>query len=190
MLLESIKWEPGGCFHQLPNYSSPNGQHLSTSLCQDPVPAWRQTPEYSRSVINRSGGACVTLQTIQIWCKSIREGTFTPVKTPTPGRLRMTSSEAIVRRVKDILKLNPRMSAREIVDNLSLPRSTVHRILKAHLNFWTAYSVWVPRAISLDNKQQQILCWKDILKLFRTNACSFLGSHYLVQDESWIPWDS
>ena len=33
------------------------------------------------------------------------------------------------------------------------------------------------------------LCCKDIIKLFRINARSFLGSHYLVQDESWIPWD-
>ena len=49
------------------------------------------------------GYARVTLRTIQIWCKSIREGTFTPVKTPTPGRPRMTSSEANVRRVNDIL---------------------------------------------------------------------------------------
>ena len=180
MLLESIKWEPGGCFHQLPNYSSPNGQHLSTSLCQGPVPAWRQTLEYSQSVINHWGVACVTLRTIQIWCKSIREGIFTPVKTPTPGRLRMTSSEANVRRVKDIIEVNPRMSAREIVNNLSLPRSTVHRILKAHFNFRNVYSVWVPHALSEDNKQQQIQCWKDIIKLFnfRTNSRSFLGSHY------------
>ena len=52
-------------------------------------------------------GTYVTLRTIKIWCKSIREGTFTPVKTPTPGRPQMTSSEANVRRVKDILEVNP-----------------------------------------------------------------------------------
>ena len=103
-------------------------------------------------------GACVTLRTIQIWCKSIREGPFTPMKTPTRGRPRMTSSEANVRRVKDILEVNPRMSAREIEDNLSLPRSTVHRILKAHLNFRNVYSEWVPHVLSDDNKQQQIQC--------------------------------
>ena len=112
-----------------------------------------------------------------------------PVKTPTPGRPRMTSSEANVRRVRDILEVNPRMSVREIVDNLSLPRSTVHRILKVHLKFRNVYSVWVPHVLSDDNKRQRIQCCKDIVKLFRTNARSFLGSHYLVQDESWIPWD-
>ena len=133
--------------------------------------------------------ACVTLWTIQIWCKSIREGTFTPVKTPTPGRPRMKSSQANVRRVKDILEVNPRMSVREIVDNLSLSISTVHRILKAHLKFRNVYSVWVPHVLSGDNKRQRIQCCEDILKLFRTNARSFLGSHYLVQDESLIPWD-
>ena len=134
-------------------------------------------------------GVCVTLQTIQIWCKSTREGTFTPVKTPTPGRPWMTSSEANVRRVKNILEVNPRRSAWEILNNLFLPRSTVHRILKAHLNFRSVYSVWVPHVLSDFNKRQQIQCWEDILKLLRTNSRSFLVSHYLVQDESWTPWD-
>ena len=86
-------------------------------------------------------------------CKSIREGTFTPVKTPTPGLSRMTSSEANVRRVKDILEVNPRMSVRETLDNLSLPRLTDHRILKAHFMFRNVYSVWVPHVLSDDNKR-------------------------------------
>ena len=75
--------------------------------------------------------------------------------------------------------------------NLSLSRSTVHRILKAHLKFRNVYSVWVPHVLSDsdDNKRQRIHCCKDIQKLFRTNARSFLGSHCLVQEESWIPWD-
>ena len=81
-----------------------------------------------------------------------------PVKTPTPGRPRMTSSEANVRRVKDILEVNPPMSVREIVDNLSLPRSTVHMILKAHLKFRNVYSVWVPHVLSDDKKRQRIQC--------------------------------
>ena len=63
------------------------------------------------------------------------------MKTSTPGRPRMTSSEANIRRVKDILEVNPRMSVREIVENLSLSRSTVHRILKAHLKFRNVYCV-------------------------------------------------
>ena len=155
---ESIKWEPCSCFHQLPNYSSPNGQYLLKSLCQDPVPAWRQTPNINNQLSTAEGDACVTLRNIQIWCKSIRERTFTAVKTPTPGHPRMTSTEANARRVKDTLEVNPRMSIGEIVDNLSLPRSTaVHRILKAHLKFRNVYSVWVQHILSADNRRQWIL---------------------------------
>ena len=46
--------------------------------------------------------------------------------------------------------------------------------------------MWVPHVLSDDNKRQRIQCCKDILKLIRTNARSFLGSRYLVQDERWI----
>ena len=47
--------------------------------------------------------------------------------------------------------------------------------------------MWVPHVLSDDNKRQRIPCCNDILKLTRTNARSFLGSRYLVQDERWIP---
>ena len=71
------------------------------------VKIWFQLGDKPLDIHNQlstaEGGDYVTLRTIQIWCKSIGEGTFTPVKTPTPVRPRMTSSEVNVCRMKDIL---------------------------------------------------------------------------------------
>ena len=67
-----------------------------------------------------------------------RYGVNRSKREPTSGRPRMTSSEANVCRVKDILEVNSQMSVQEIVDNLSLSRSTVHRILKGHLSSGTS----------------------------------------------------
>ncbi|QQP54753.1 Uncharacterized protein FKW44_007688, partial [Caligus rogercresseyi] len=40
------------------------------------------------------------------------------------------------------------------------------------------------------NKTQRVKCCQDLLKLFEDHGENFLGSHLLVQDESWFYWDS
>ncbi|QQP53826.1 Transposase, partial [Caligus rogercresseyi] len=40
------------------------------------------------------------------------------------------------------------------------------------------------------NKTQRVKCCQDLLKLFQDHGEDFLGSHLLVQDESWFYWDS
>ena len=158
MLLKSINWDPAGCRHLFSSVSKLLVSQWTTplnELMSRSGSSLKTNPRISPFSYQLLRGACVTLQNIQIWCQSIREVTFTPVKTTTPGRPRMTSSEA---NVKNIFEVNPRMSAREILNNLLLPRSTVYRILKAHLNFRNIYSVLVPHVLSDVNIRQQIQC--------------------------------
>ncbi|QQP52592.1 Uncharacterized protein FKW44_004783 [Caligus rogercresseyi] len=44
--------------------------------------------------------------------------------------------------------------------------------------------------LSETNKTQRVKCYQDLLKLFQDHKEDFLGSHLLVQDESWFYWDS
>ncbi|QQP57301.1 Uncharacterized protein FKW44_002233, partial [Caligus rogercresseyi] len=37
---------------------------------------------------------------------------------------------------------------------------------------------------------QRVKCCQDLLKLFQDHGEDFLGSHLLVQDQSWFYWDS
>ncbi|QQP34531.1 Uncharacterized protein FKW44_022436 [Caligus rogercresseyi] len=39
------------------------------------------------------------------------------------------------------------------------------------------------------NKTQRVKCCQDLLKLLQDHGEDFLGSHLLVQDESWFYWD-
>ncbi|QQP50114.1 Histone-lysine n-methyltransferase setmar-like protein [Caligus rogercresseyi] len=48
----------------------------------------------------------------------------------------------------------------------------------------------VPHQLSEANKTQRVKCCQDLLKLFQDHGEDFLGSHLLVQDESWFYWDS
>ena len=142
-----------------------------------------------RQLLATLGTRSVTCRTVETWCKAIREGRFASQKRPPPGRPLATSSSRNVRRVKRSLTANPRMSIREIANELSLSYSTVQRILTTHLDYRNVFSQWVPHELSEQNKKDRVRCSRDLLALFKEHPIPHIASHYLVQDESWVLWD-
>ncbi|QQP53313.1 Histone-lysine n-methyltransferase setmar-like protein, partial [Caligus rogercresseyi] len=63
-------------------------------------------------------------------------------------------------------------------------------LLTEDLGLRNILSVLVPHQLSEANKTQRVKCCQDLLKLFQDHGEDFLGSHLLVQDESWFYWDS
>ncbi|QQP57183.1 Histone-lysine n-methyltransferase setmar-like protein, partial [Caligus rogercresseyi] len=59
-------------------------------------------------------------------------------------------------------------------------------LLTEDLGLRNLLSVLVPRQLSEDNKTKRVKCCQDLLKLFQDHGEDFLGSHLLVQDESWF----
>ena len=135
------------------------------------------------------GTSSVSHRTVKRWCKALADQSFTDQKKSRPGRPVETSSPENVARLKSYVTKKPRTTVREIEEDLCLPQTTVHRILTVHLDLRNVFSVWVPHELSSSNQQQRVVCCKDLLKLFREHPMAFIGSHYLVQDESWIAWD-
>ncbi|QQP56026.1 Hypothetical protein FKW44_000550, partial [Caligus rogercresseyi] len=59
-------------------------------------------------------------------------------------------------------------------------------LLTGDLGLRNLLSLLVPHHLSEANKTQQVKCCQDLLKLFQDHWEDFLGSHLLVQDESWF----
>ncbi|QQP53580.1 Uncharacterized protein FKW44_006105 [Caligus rogercresseyi] len=107
--------------------------------------------------------------------RTFDKGVFALEKKTRPGRPRETRTEENVARVKRLV---------------SLPSTTVFRLLTEDLGLRNLLSVLVPHQLSEANKTQRVKCCQDLLKLFQDHREDFLGSHLLVQDESWFYWDS
>ncbi|QQP38768.1 Uncharacterized protein FKW44_019444 [Caligus rogercresseyi] len=116
--------------------------------------------------------SCPGLSTPQRWHTEFNKGVFAPVKKTRPGRPRETRTEENVARVKRLL-------AAEV----SLPSTTVFRLLTEDLGLRNLLSVLVPHQFSETNKTQRLKCYQDLLKLFQDHGEDFLGSHLLVQDD-------
>ncbi|QQP49304.1 Transposase, partial [Caligus rogercresseyi] len=120
------------------------------------------------------------------WHTEFDKGVFALEKKTRPGRPRETRTEENVSRVKRLVEDNPRQFAAEV----SLPSTTVFRLLTEDLGLRYFLSVLVPHQLSEANKAQRVKCCQDLLKLFQDHGEDFLGYHLLVQDESWFYWDS
>ena len=73
---------------------------------------------------------CPSLWTIARWVSEIYEGSFCLEKRTSPGRPRETrTAEDNIARVKELIERNPRMSNRKLAADISVPHSSVFRIL-------------------------------------------------------------
>ncbi|QQP56197.1 Transposase [Caligus rogercresseyi] len=134
--------------------------------------------------------SCPGLSTLQRWHTEFDKGVFALEKKTRPGRPRETRTEENVARVKRLVEDNPQMTTRQVAAEVSLPSTTVFRLLTEDLGLRNLLSVLVPHQLSEANKTQRVKCCQDLLKVFQDHEEDFLGSHLLVQDESWYYWDS
>ena len=56
--------------------------------------------------------------------------------------------------------------------------------------FKVVLSSWVPHQLSERNRKERVECYQALIMLYQTYEFVFLASHLLVQDESWLYWDS
>ncbi|QQP52508.1 Uncharacterized protein FKW44_004682 [Caligus rogercresseyi] len=117
--------------------------------------------------------SCPGLSTLQRWHTEFDKGVFALEKKTRPGRPRETRTEENVARVKRLVEDNPRMTTRQVAAEVSLPSTTVFRLLTEDLGLRNLLSVLT----------QRVKCCQDLLKLFQDHGKDFLGSHLLVQDE-------
>ena len=82
------------------------------------------------------------------------------------------------------------MSCTELEAITGIPKSTVHEILRSHLDLRNVYSVWVPHKLSDNNQAARVSACKELKKLLNAKGMDFMPSNYLVKDESWFLWDA
>ncbi|QQP48846.1 Uncharacterized protein FKW44_009287 [Caligus rogercresseyi] len=141
----------------------------------------RTVNEIHGDLLSTFPDSCPGLSTLQRWHTEFDKGVLPGEEDPT---------EENVARVKRLVEDNPRMTTRQVAAEVSLPSTTVFRLLTEDLGLRNLLSVLVPHQLSEANKTQRVKCCQDLLKLFQDHGEDFLGSHLLVQDKSWFYWDS
>ena len=133
---------------------------------------------------------CHTLHTIWRCIAEIKNGCFEIYKGKSPGRPVSTSAGPNIQKIKGLIEENCRLSCTEVEPITGIPKSTVHEILRSHLDFRNAYSVWVSHKLSDNNRAARVTACKELKELFNAKGMDFMASNYLVEAESWFLWDA
>ena len=78
-----------------------------------------------------------------------------------------------------------KLRLREIADTLEVPEGSVFTILHEHLSMRKLCSKWVPRLLTVDQKQQCDDDSERCLEVFQRNKKDFF-MRYVTMDETWI----
>ena len=97
--------------------------------------------------------------------------------------------EAVVpENVSEVLKIvmnNRKVKVRDIAEMTQISSGSVFTILHKKLSLKKVFSKWVPRLLSMEQKQQRIDDSESCLSLFTRNKKDFLR-RYVTMDETWI----
>ena len=94
-------------------------------------------------------------------------------------------------KISDVKKINlivlndQKVKVDEFADILKMSTERVRHILHEHLHMKKLCARWVPRSLTIYQKQQRFDDLERCLKLYQRNLIEFLR-RYVTMDESWI----
>lgn len=131
------------------------------------------------------------LSTIRRWCNTFRNSDEPTLHDlPRSGRPVSVITEENIELVRQHLSDDPRLSIRDLEESLNIPRESIHRIIKDNLNLRDVCSVWIPHALSAENKVQRVNCAKHIRRVLLPLGEAEMMRRLAVEDETWVPFES
>ena len=108
----------------------------------------KTVPQIKSELTNAFPDSSPGLSTLHTWSKEIKDGTFTSQKRTSSGRPRETRTPENFDTVKLLVDNNPRITTLQVSAEVSLPPTTVFRILTEDLGLKNVLSVLVPHQLS------------------------------------------
>ncbi|XP_055310682.1 protein GVQW3-like, partial [Sitodiplosis mosellana] len=124
-------------------------------------------------------------QMVEKWFAEFKRGRSSTEDLPRSGRPNEAVTQENIKKVHKIVLADRKVKLQEIADTLKISKGSVHTILHEHLPMRKLFSKWVPRLLTVDQKQQRVDDSEACLELFRRNEKDFLR-RYVTMDETWI----
>ncbi|XP_023231277.1 uncharacterized protein LOC111631292 [Centruroides sculpturatus] len=102
---------------------------------------------------------------------------------PTPPRLQAGMPPAVTTLLAPLD--DSQLKVRELADMVGISKSAVHRILTENLDMRKLCARWVPRLLTMGQKQRREDVSIESLAMFRSNKAAFLR-RFITMDETWV----
>lgn len=126
-----------------------------------------------------------SVRTVERWYLQFKRGEFELDDDPRPGRPAEVQVPENITRVEKAIREDRRITYRQLEELLNIPISSLHNIVKKHLNVKKLCTLWVPHTLSEHQKQQRVQWAQSMVKKF-DNGQSKSVSSIITGDETWI----
>ncbi|CAN7938004.1 unnamed protein product [Ixodes hexagonus] len=119
-----------------------------------------------------------------MWHKRFREGRESVNDDDRSGRPSTSQTDDSVRKVRQVLDKDRRLSVRMIAERCGIPKTIVHRILTGDLQMSKACAKMVPKVLTSEMKEERLLKCQELHERYETDP-EFLD-RVITGDETWI----
>ena len=146
--------------------------------------------EIHRKLTTAFSRESISYSVVKKWCREFRSGQRTSCEDQSrSGRPRTSHTDENVTKVRTMLNSNPRHSIRSISTSLGISYDTVSTILHDDLDMTKVCSVWVPRILNGQQKQQRVQSAHGILNELERLGVDAMRK-YCIEDETWINFNA
>lgn len=123
--------------------------------------------------------------TIYKWHSHFKQGHTTTDDAERSGRPKTSLVPESIKRVHKLILQDRKLKLREVSAIVKISGGSVHTILHENLCLTKLFSKWVPRVLTVDQKQQRVDDSERCLELFQADKADFMD-RYVTMDETWI----
>ena len=107
------------------------------------------------------------MRTVFRWVKAFKVGKFSVEDDIRPGRPKTSVTKANIPAVKIVVKLDARLSVKDIASCTGISEGSVLTILKKRLDLRMVCARWVPHLLTEEQKTQHLKCAQELLKTYK-----------------------
>ena len=125
---------------------------------------------------------CPSVRTVERWYLQFRRGVFDLEDEPHTGRL---SNVATPETVDAAITVNRRITFRQLEVLLHISKSTLQRIVSEQLSVKKVCALWVPYALSDEQRKNRVEWCKSMLKKFKSGSADNMN-FIVTGDLTWL----
>jgi len=123
--------------------------------------------------------------TIRKWFAKFRTGHMSTEDDERSGRPKEAVTDENIKKIHKMILEDRKVKLIVIADTLKISKERVGLITREYLGMRKLCAKWVPRELTVDQKQQRVDDSEQCLKLFNRQKSEFLR-RYVTMDETWL----
>lgn len=124
------------------------------------------------------------LTTVCKWFHEFQRGSTSTKDAPRQGRPKTATSEDMIEKVRQIVLSDRRLKLAEIAEASKISKERVHKILHEDLDMRKLSAKWVPRLLTLEQKQNRGTTSEQCLELMQQR--NDFWRCFITMDETWL----